>query len=251
MGTRTAAAVALTVALTVAAGIALATAPADQAPGLLRETGLFAPGSVDAVAAGVRSFTPQYPLWSDGATKRRWMRLPPGGVIDATQPAAWVFPPGTRFWKEFSVAGRRVETRMIERLADGEWRFVAYVWNDAQTEATLAPVEGIASLTLPDGARYTIPGEADCRACHAGAASPVLGFTALQLSSDRDPLAPHADPWRPGDLELRALAQSGGLVNLPQALLDTPPRIQAPTPAGRAVLGYLNANCGHCHADPK
>ncbi len=37
------------------------------------------------------------------------------------------------------------------------------------------------------------PREADCRACHEGAAVPVLGFSALQLSSDRDPLAPHAD----------------------------------------------------------
>jgi hypothetical protein len=262
MGTGTAAA-ALAVALVFAAGLARATtaaesaglaptaAPVDQAQKTLSDTGLFAAGSVDVVAAGVRSFTPQYPLWSDRATKRRWVRLPPGGVIDATRPAAWAFPPGTRFWKEFSVAGRRVETRMIERRPDGEWRFVAYVWNDAQTAATLAPAEGIAALPLPGGARYTIPGEADCRACHDGAASPILGFGALQLSSDRDPLAPHAEPWRPGDLELRALAQSGGLANLPQALLEAPPRIAAPTPAARAVLGYLNANCGHCHADPK
>jgi hypothetical protein len=247
MGTGTAAAALATIFAT---GLALATAPPDQARERLSDTGLFAPGSIDAAGAGVRSFTPQYPLWSDGATKRRWMRLPSGGVIDATQPAAWVFPAGTRFWKEFSVGGRRIETRMIERLPDdGEWRFVAYVWNDAQTEATLVPAEGM-RLPLPDGARYTIPSEADCRACHAGAASPILGFTALQLSADRDPLAPHAEPWRPDDLELRALAQSGGLVNLPQALLETPPRISAPAPAGRAVLGYLNANCGHCHADP-
>jgi mono/diheme cytochrome c family protein len=30
-------------------------------------------------------------------------------------------------------------------------------------------------------------------------------------------------------------------------LLDVPPRIDAPTPAGRAALGYLHANCGACH----
>jgi hypothetical protein len=251
MGTGLAAAAALAVVLTCAAGLAPVDAPPDRAPERLRDTGLFAPGSIETAAAGVRSFTPQYPLWSDGATKRRWVKLPPGGAIDAARPAAWDFPAGTQFWKEFSVGGRRVETRMIERRPDGAWRFVAYVWNDAQTEATLVPAEGIRSLPLPGGARYTIPSEADCRACHDGAASPILGFTALQLSSDRDALAPHAEPTRPGDLELRALAQSGGLVNLPAALVDTPPRIGAPTPAGRAVLGYLNANCGHCHADPK
>jgi hypothetical protein len=249
MGTGTAAA-ALAAAITFEAALATAATPADQSPERLSGTGLFEPGSIEAVSARVQAFTPQYPLWSDGATKRRWMRLPAGGVIDATRPAAWVFPPGTRFWKEFSVAGRRVETRMIERLPGGEWRFVAYAWNDAQTEATLAPPDGIPSLPLPGGARYSIPSESDCRACHEGAPSPILGFTALQLSSDRDPLAPHGEPPRAGDAELRELVKSGRLVNLPPGLLATPPRIQAPTPSTRAVLGYLNANCGHCHADP-
>ena len=46
------------------------------------------------------------------------------------------------------------------------------------------------------------------------------------------------------------LVAAGRIRGLPQRLLDAPPRIFAPTPAGRAVLGYLNANCGHCHADP-
>jgi hypothetical protein len=148
------------------------------------------------------------------------------------------------------VGGRRVETRMIERTPGGEWRFAAYVWNEAGTEATLAPAAGIPSLKLPGGGRYTIPGEADCRACHVGGASPVLGFTALQLSPDRDGLAPRAEPARPGDADLAKLVAAGRIRGLPQGLLDAPPRITTPTPAGRAVLGYLNANCGHCHADP-
>ena len=220
------------------------------APARLSDTGLFAKDSVETLAAGVQSFTPQYALWSDGAAKRRWIRLPEGGVIDGSSPADWRFPAGTRFWKEFSVAGRRVETRLIERTASGDWRFAAYVWNDAQTEATLAPAAGIAALALPGGGRYAIPGEADCRACHEGAASPVLGFTALQLSPDRDPLTPRAESPRPGDVDLASLAASGRLTGFPQELLESPPRIDAPTAAGRAVLGYLNANCGHCHADP-
>lgn len=220
------------------------------APARLSDTGLFAKDSVETLAAGVQSFTPQYALWSDSAAKRRWIRLPEGGVIDGSSPADWRFPAGTRFWKEFSVAGRRVETRLIERTASGDWRFAAYVWNDAQTEATLAPIEGVAALVLPDGGRYAIPGEADCRACHEGGSSPVLGFTALQLSPDRDPLAPRAEAPRPGDVSLVSLAASGRLIGFPQELLKAPPRINAPTAMGRAVLGYLNANCGHCHVDP-
>lgn len=209
-----------------------------------------ADAALEPLPANAATFTPQYPLWSDGATKRRWISLPDGAAIDGSRPAAWEFPVGTKLRKEFSVGGRRVETRTIERAADGSWQFRAYVWNDAQDAATLAPAAGTI-VTLADGMRYRIPSQDDCRACHEGGAAPVLGFSALQLSPDRDPLAPHAEPPRAGDLDLRALAASGKLAGFPRQLIESPPRIVAPTPAGRAALGYLHANCGHCHADPK
>src|SRR5215831_8503230 len=58
-----------------AAGVA---ADADTLPQHLTETGLYAPDHSDTVASSVRPFRPQYPLWSDGLTKRRWISLPPG-----------------------------------------------------------------------------------------------------------------------------------------------------------------------------
>jgi hypothetical protein len=223
----------------------------DAPPPLnLSDTGLFVAGSTTAVRADNVPFSPQYPLWSDGATKRRWLHIPPGTSIDAARADAWDFPPGTKLWKEFA-HGRRVETRLIERLADGTWRYAAYLWNNADTEARLAPAAGIRALPVsgaPDG-RYAVPAEADCRACHEGAAVPVLGMSALQLSPDRDPLAPHAEPRRAGDADLRTLAARGWLRNLSPVLLDGAPRIAAPSPEARAALGYLHANCGHCHND--
>lgn len=218
-------------------------------PASLADTGLFEPGSTTEVRAGVLSFSPQYPLWSDGAAKRRWLYLPPGTFIDGSHPDAWEFPAGTKLWKEFA-HGRRVETRMIERLGDGSWRFAAYVWNEAGTEARLAPIGGIAALLVtgaPRG-RYGVPGEADCRACHEGAAVPVLGVSALQLSPDRDPLAPHAEPRNARDVDLRDLLARGLLRNLPRETRESPPRIAA-APLERAALGYLHGNCGHCHND--
>jgi hypothetical protein len=111
------------------------------------------------------------------------------------------------------------------------------------------------SRNAPDGAilrvadrRYAIPSRTDCLACHEGAAVPVLGFSALQLSADRDPLAPHAEPASGTDLG--ALVARGLLRNLPPALLKQPPRIAAATPIERAALGYLHGNCGHCHSKP-
>lgn len=223
---------------------------AEDARGLpqhLGDTGLYVEGG--KLNPDVLPFSPQYPLWSDGAAKRRWIWLPPGTSIDASQPDAWEFPRGTKLWKEFA-HGRALETRYIERGADGQWRFGSYVWSADGKDAVLAPVEGIRDLPAPQarGARYTIPSEDDCRACHEGAPVAVLGFSALQLSPDRDPLAPHADRGKDA-VDLKSLATSGLLSNLPAAMLAQPPRIRASNPAERAVLGYLHGNCGNCHND--
>jgi hypothetical protein len=221
--------------------------PAAPLPARLSETGLYQPGSTTLVGAGVMAFSPQYPLWSDGTRKRRWIALPPGTAVDASQADAWEFPVGTRLWKEFGY-GRRIETRMIERVADGTWRFATYVWNADGTDAALAPEDGmvVRVADAPNG-RYAVPGRSDCTACHEGPAVPVLGFSALQLSPDRDPLAPHAERPRPGQLDLGSLAARGLLRGLSAELLTTPPRIEASSPTARAALGYLHGNCGHCH----
>jgi hypothetical protein len=219
----------------------------DALPDTLSGTGLFAAGTA-ALRPGLVAFAPQYPLWSDGATKRRWLSLPRGTFVDAARPDAFVFPAGTKLWKEFAVDGRPVETRFIERLADQSWRFATYVWSADGRDARLAPRDGIAALPLDAAGsrRYEVPSESDCRACHEGGAVPVLGFSALQLSSDRDPLAPHAEPVPP-ESDLRSLAARGIVRGLPQAMIATPPRVAAATPTARAALGYLHGNCGHCH----
>lgn len=229
----------LAAALLAVAGLAAfrAGAAADgetSLPRLLSQTGLYRADAFGELNPEVRPFTPQYVLWSDGAAKRRWLRLPPGAAIDASSPDAWQFPPGTRLWKEFAHDGRPVETRYIERLADGRWRFASYVWNEDGRDAVLAPAAGIAALPArgaPDG-RYEVPGHDDCRACHESAAVPVLGASAVQLSA-----------------ELRRLVDEGWLRGLPAAMLARPPRIAATSPGERAALGYLHANCGHCHND--
>jgi len=231
------AAAAVMIAFALVPGSAQAGAPVS-----LRQTGLYGDGT--QVRPDNLPFAPQYALWSDGADKRRWIHLPAGTSIDASGPE-WSFPVGTRLWKEFSVAGRKIETRLIERESAG-WRFSAYAWNAAGTDATLVPPEG-AEVTTPRGV-YKIPGETDCRACHEGRATPVLGFSLLQLSPDRDPGAPRAGAREGGAGEnLRTLAARGMLRDLPERALEQPPRVAAATPTARAALGYLHANCGHCH----
>lgn len=227
----------------------LAAAASPALPERLSETGLYVPGTLK-VAPDRLSYSPQYPLWSDGAVKRRWLYLPPGTAIDASVPDRWEFPRGTRLWKEFGYA-RPIETRLIERLQDGSWRYAAYVWNEDGTDAVLAPDAGYRrhpALAAPSG-YYTIPSRNDCRACHEGGPVPVLGITALQLSPLRDRLAPNAERKTFYDVDLLDLVARGLVINLPDEYRQQPPQIAATSPVERAALGYLHANCGHCHND--
>ena len=222
-------------------------ATARQVPSLLSETGLYL---ADGVTIDPRNqpFTPQYPLWSDGAQKRRWIQLPDGKSIDTRNIDHWDFPIGTKFWKEFSFGGRRVETRFLWKVESNQWLFASYAWNDGQTEAVLAPEAGIPNVAeVAPGKRHSIPGVADCRSCHDSTRTEILGFTALQLSDDRDPLAPHAEVLMPDMITLRTLVAEERLVPSRREWIATPPRVAADDPQARAALGYLSTNCGSCH----
>ena len=150
-----------------ALAIAFATSAAAPIPGELHATGY---GVLRAEA-----FVPQYPLWSDGQAKRRWLHVPEGSRIDTTNADRWDFPVGTRAWKEFSRDGVKVETRFIERRADGSWRYATYLWNEDGTQATLAPEDGVPARGIPS--------RDDCVACHEGAPVPILGYSAVQLQA--------------------------------------------------------------------
>src|SRR5687767_7120797 len=243
-----------TIATLLLATIVRATAGIDSgvaapvAPALLSETGLYAGGGTTRIDPINRPFSPQYPLWTDGAAKKRWIRLPQGAAIDGSNVSRWEFPIGTRFWKEFSFDGRKVETRLLWRVSADRWVFASYVWNDAQTDAALAPEAGIPGVAeVAPGKRHSIPGIADCRACHDSARTEILGFDALNLSDDRDPNAPHAEALTHEMLTLKTLMNESLIYPKRPALVETPPRIAASSPEARAALGYLSTNCGSCH----
>jgi hypothetical protein len=201
---------------------------------LLSQTGLFVDPAAPTVVNAAVEFEPTHPLWSDAATKHRWVRLPPGAQIDSTDMDHWVFPIGTQLWKEFSLDGVKLETRLIERYGEGpeDYWMGAFVWNAAQTEAELAPLGALDIAGTPHDA----PSQEQCGACHRGEVGRVLGLSALQVS--RGPGGGTVGPTL-ADLAL-------------QGLLTAPPvgavPIAAPgDPTTAAALGYLHANCGHCH----
>jgi hypothetical protein len=208
--------------------------PADadlaRLPARLSETGLFADVPSDALALGVRAYRPQFALWSDGADKRRWVSLPVGSRIDSADPDDWSFPVGTKFWKEFTRDGVRVETRLLTRWGTGQadWIGAAYIWNDDGSDAGLSAY----GAENAGGTAHDVPAAGECMACHGGTKSVILGFSAIQLAHDADD----------GGVTLQTLNEE----NLWSEPISNQPRVPGDA-TERAALGYLHANCGHCH----
>ncbi len=215
---------------------ALATDCASQASDhatSLQCTGLYADFARGTLADGVFEFAPSESLWSDGAGKRRFIYVPPNTKIDTSDMNAWVFPVGTKLWKEFSVDGSKVETRHLEKRADGSWFRTTYVWSDDQS-AAVEVTTGVPNLR---GTGFDVPPQTECSLCHDGAADGVLGFEAIGLSGSNAT-----------GLTMAELVRRGLLTAPP----SSPPVIPG-APLDVAALGWLHANCGNsCHnATPK
>jgi hypothetical protein len=200
----------------------------------LSQTGLYRNLATRELAPGVQPFKPQFELWSDGADKQRWVLLPAGQKIDTRNMDRWRFPIGTRLWKEFAKAGKRLETRLMFKRAEPDfndegWDMMTFVWDDGETEATL--VEG--GVASARGTGHEVPRQIDCKRCHRTEFERPMGFSAIQLSGPG-----------PG-LRLRQLVEQGWLSHPP----PSPDGYTVPGNAtARAALGYLHANCGGCHA---
>ena len=196
----------------------------------LSETGFYSDPVNKVIAANLVDFHPAHVLWSDAAEKLRHVYLPPGTQVDTSDMDHWRFPVGTKFFKEFVQDGIPVEIRLIERYGNGPddvW-VGAFVWNADGSDAVFA-LEGAENIR---GTQHDAPAAKLCGSCHRGDAGRILGFSALQLSHDE------------AGLTLSRLQQSGRLSHPPPAGTVYSVPGDATT---AAALGYLHANCGHCH----
>jgi uncharacterized repeat protein (TIGR03806 family) len=206
-------------------------------PGTLSALGCFAPGDPRRVVAGVVTYEPQAPLWSDGAGKPRYFAIPDGTTIHVEPSGHFVFPNGSVLVKSFVLGGRYVETRVLVRYADGGWAGGSYEWNDDQTDASLLARAKTRTL---DGQTWTFPGPNQCFRCHNDSAGVTLGPELAQLNGPTEASA---------DNQLEQLAAAGYLDALagPAATLPRLSRYDSSDPVEARARAYLHGNCSHGH----
>lgn len=218
--------------------------PGQGPPALLSQTGCFEADASTPVSALV-PFEPSAQLFSDGATKRRWLALPDGATIATAADGAFQFPAGSVLVKEFSVAGARVETRFFVHQTDGRWAGYSYKWRADQTDADLVGPDG---TTAPVAQQtWTFPGRAQCSQCHTTVAGTSLGTELAQLNhaitypatartaNQLDTL------WALGMLDIPATgARASALPSLAN-IADDSRSIED------RARGYLHINCANCH----
>jgi uncharacterized repeat protein (TIGR03806 family) len=205
---------------------------------------------------GVVPYDLNSPLFSDYASKYRFVWMPPGtsAVYDPTE--AFEFPVGTVFSKTFAYPDtaykgqrRLVETRLLVHGTSG-WVTLPYVWNSAQTEAVLdvAADPTVVHWTRPSGEtvtiNYVIPNANQCKECHDKSKSAVpIGPKARNLNKDFE--------YPEGrENQLAHWTRIGYLKGAPEpaqapraAVWDDP----SSAPLAARARTYLDINCGHCH----
>jgi glucose/arabinose dehydrogenase len=218
-------------------------------PALLSQTGLFSSVFGLTAAPGMIEYDITTPLWSDGASKRRWMALPREGRITFHAREAWEYPVGTVFVKHFELpripsGSRRVETRVFLRQTT-RWIGVTYRWNAAATDATLQTDALDETIDLGSGAQQTwhYPSTSECLGCHTEVSGRVLGARTRQLQGPRtyaQGTQPQIDAWSCAGLFDFDIGDRGRY-EFGRAITDT-----TATRTHR-VRSYAAANCEMCH----
>ena len=219
-----------------------------QVPARLSETTLFSDVAALVPEPTLVPYEINSPLWSDGAAKRRWIRMPQGQHVTLADDGTLKLPVGTTLVKHFELPAtfvatartRRLETRVLVVGTETVYG-LTYRWNAQGTDAELvseAADEGILDEAGKQSRNWHFPGGGQCWSCHR-AENRVLGFTARQLAlttSDGKP--------QPEALAARGVLDAAVVAKMPPGLAR--PSDAAASLDARASA-YLAANCSSCH----
>ena len=226
-------------------------------PAKLSDTGIFADLTTLTPNPGIVSYSPIISFWSDYAIKQRWFCIP-----DTTNQMIfgadtnWAFPSGMMWIKHFDLeltrgdpsTKKRIETRVLVKTTNACYG-VSYQWNDAGTEAYLAPNGGtnfivnvlVNSTNLVQ--QWEIPSRSSCLACHVAVAGHALSFNTRELNQTTN-----MNGFAGNQLTL--LGQYGYLntnITAPQTLPAFATATDSTSSLEFRVRSYLAQNCVQCH----
>jgi len=216
--------------------------PPSTFPDRLSKTGCVDEADPKRPAAALVPYTVRSPLWSDGADKDRWFAIPDGKTVSIGADGDFDVPIGSVLVKTFSLAGRRIETRLFVRHDDGDWAGYSYAWDDAQSDAVLLPARSSKKV----GAQtWTFPSRSDCVSCHSSAAGRTLGLELGQLNGDFVYTSTNRIANQLQTLEHIGIfaAPLGRPLSSIVAYADP----AGTDPAETRARSYLHANCSSCH----
>lgn len=237
----------------------------------LSEWHLFADLATQKPAERVFPYQVISPLFSDYATKFRFVYVPEGTTIGYRDDGTWDFPEGTILAKTFAFPKdvakpyedlRLIETRLLWRQPGTScpdaglpscWTAHTYVYDEDGKDATsliagkFLDVSFVGPGGEPMNDLYHVPNTVECKECH-------------QSNDEQLPLGPRTRQLDRGeDVDGETIANQidwffdQGLF----AAEPTPPadraRLVDPADASQPiedrVRAYFDANCGHCHSD--
>jgi autotransporter-associated beta strand protein len=237
-------------------------------PALLSQTGAFTNTTNRTPSVGFIPYSPNTPLWSDGAVKSRYLAVPNnGGTITPDEQIgylptnSWTFPAGTVFVKNFDLVVdqtstntplRRLETRLLVRDINGAVYGVTYKWRPDNSDADLLSGSLTENILITNATgvstqAWYYPSPQDCLTCHTPVSGYVLGVNTRQLNGSLTYSATGVT-----DNQLRALNHLG-LFNpaFDESAITNFEKLSALTNPGASfqerARSYLDANCAQCH----
>ena len=209
-------------------------------------------------AEGVMPYDLNTPLFSDYASKARFIYLPKGESANYNAEKVLDFPKGTIIAKTFYYPKDQrkpekgnilLETRILIHEEAG-WKALPYVWNEKQSEAYLDVAGTQTEVQWKDEKgkkqklNYSVPNMNQCKGCHSykNEIHPI-GPSVRQLNKDYH--------YAGGKMnQLKKWESNNILTGMPK--LDQVPKLAIWNKPSTGTIderarAYLEINCAHCH----
>lgn len=211
------------------------------------------------------------PLFTDYASKYRFVFIPPGKSATYVADEALNFPVGTTLVKTFALPSNTdnrgienedlIETRLLIKRESG-WKALPYVWNSDKTDAFLdyngaSIPSSITHEGVTSNFDYKVPDPQSCINCHGIKLNGADEYTMTPIGPKIRFLNKDFDYTDGAENQITKWVAEGFLTGAPSDIsnLDQAPIVSDATSIGDlsnnelelAAKAWLDINCAHCH----